>query len=59
MLSSPGSGETTILVRTMNELKGKMKIGVIESNIQYLIDPDLQGKAPDSFMIYAVPMAND
>ena len=40
MISSPGSGKTTILVRTINELKGKMKIGVIEGDIQTDIDAE-------------------
>jgi hydrogenase nickel incorporation protein HypB len=34
MISSPGSGKTTILARTISELKGKIKIGVIEGDIQ-------------------------
>ncbi len=38
MISSPGSGKTIILVRTINELKGKMKIGVIKGDIQTDID---------------------
>jgi hydrogenase nickel incorporation protein HypB len=38
MISSPGSGKTTILVRTINELKNKIKIGVIEGDIQTDID---------------------
>ncbi|MGA1979254.1 MAG: hydrogenase nickel incorporation protein HypB [Sedimentisphaerales bacterium] len=38
MISSPGSGKTTILVRTISELKDKMKIGVIEGDIQTDID---------------------
>lgn len=38
MISSPGSGKTTILVRTINELKEKLKIGVIEGDIQTDID---------------------
>ena len=33
MISSPGSGKTTILVKTINDLKGKIKIGVIEGDI--------------------------
>ncbi len=40
MISSPGSGKTTILVRTINELKGRMKIGVIEGDIQTDIDAE-------------------
>ena len=34
MISSPGSGKTSILTRTINELKGKVDIGVIEGDIQ-------------------------
>jgi hydrogenase nickel incorporation protein HypB len=40
MISSPGSGKTTILTRTINELKGKMKIGVIEGDIQTDLDAE-------------------
>ena len=38
MISSPGSGKTTILVRTINELNGKIRIGVIEGDIRTDID---------------------
>jgi hydrogenase nickel incorporation protein HypB len=38
MISSPGSGKTTILVRMITELKNKIKIGVIEGDIQTDID---------------------
>jgi len=38
MISSPGSGKTTILVRTINDLKDKIKIGVIEGDIQTDLD---------------------
>jgi hydrogenase nickel incorporation protein HypB len=40
MISSPGSGKTTILVRTITELKDKIKIGVIEGDIQTDIDAE-------------------
>jgi hydrogenase nickel incorporation protein HypB len=40
MISSPGSGKTTILARTINELKSKIKIGVIEGDIQTDIDAE-------------------
>ncbi|MHC4174867.1 MAG: hydrogenase nickel incorporation protein HypB [Planctomycetota bacterium] len=40
MISSPGSGKTTILTRTINELKDKIKIGVIEGDIQTDIDAE-------------------
>lgn len=40
MISSPGSGKTTILIRTISELKDKIKIGVIEGDIQTDIDAE-------------------
>jgi len=40
MISSPGSGKTTILARTINDLKDKIKIGVIEGDIQTEIDAE-------------------
>lgn len=38
MISSPGSGKTTILARTITEMRGKVKIGVIEGDIQTDLD---------------------
>lgn len=38
VISSPGSGKTTILARTIADLKGRMKVGVIEGDIQTDID---------------------
>jgi len=38
IISSPGSGKTTLLVRTIREFKGKIRIGVIEGDIQTDID---------------------
>ena len=38
MISSPGSGKTTILARTITELKDRIKIGVIEGDIQTDLD---------------------
>jgi hydrogenase nickel incorporation protein HypB len=40
MISSPGSGKTTILHRTISELKGKIRIGVIEGDIQTDLDAE-------------------
>ncbi len=40
MISSPGSGKTTILTRTICELKDRIKIGVIEGDIQTDIDAE-------------------
>ncbi|MEQ8176688.1 MAG: hydrogenase nickel incorporation protein HypB, partial [Syntrophomonadaceae bacterium] len=33
LMSSPGSGKTTILERTIEKLEGKLKIGVIEGDL--------------------------
>jgi len=38
MISSPGSGKTTILTRTIKDLKDKIQIGVIEGDIQTDLD---------------------
>jgi hydrogenase nickel incorporation protein HypB len=38
IISSPGSGKTTILVRTITDLAGSVGIGVIEGDIQTDID---------------------
>jgi hydrogenase nickel incorporation protein HypB len=40
MISSPGSGKTSILARTVGELKDKMSIGVIEGDIQTELDAE-------------------
>jgi len=40
MISSPGSGKTTILTRTICDLKDRIKIGVIEGDIQTDIDAE-------------------
>ncbi|MBN1391329.1 MAG: hydrogenase nickel incorporation protein HypB [Sedimentisphaerales bacterium] len=38
MISSPGSGKTSILVKMITDLKNKIRIGVIEGDIQTDID---------------------
>lgn len=40
MISSPGSGKTTILTRTITDLKGKLAIGVIEGDVQTDLDAE-------------------
>ncbi len=40
MISSPGSGKTTILTRTITDLKGKLNIGVIEGDVQTDLDAE-------------------
>ncbi|MBC8481164.1 MAG: hydrogenase nickel incorporation protein HypB [Planctomycetes bacterium] len=38
MISSPGSGKTTILVKTITDLQGKLRIGVIEGDVRTDLD---------------------
>lgn len=38
LMSSPGSGKTTTLTRTIEALKGKLKIGVMEADIDSDVD---------------------
>ena len=38
MISSPGSGKTTILTKTITELRGRITVGVIEGDIYTEID---------------------
>lgn len=40
MISSPGSGKTTILTRTITDLKSKLNIAVVEGDIQTEYDAD-------------------
>ncbi len=40
LMSSPGSGKTTTLVRTINALKDEMSIGVMEADIDSDVDAD-------------------
>lgn len=38
IISSPGSGKTTILARTVSDLQGRLRIGVIEGDIKTDLD---------------------
>lgn len=40
LMSSPGSGKTTTLVRTLNLLKDEMRIGVMEADIDSSVDAE-------------------
>jgi len=40
LISSPGSGKTTILARTITDLNAEIKMGVIEGDIQTEIDAE-------------------
>ena len=38
LMSSPGAGKTTTLLRTIEALQGKLKIGVMEADIDSDVD---------------------
>lgn len=40
LMSSPGSGKTTTVVKTIDALKDEMKIGVMEADIDSAVDAD-------------------
>lgn len=44
LMSSPGSGKTTTLVKTINTLKDEMKIGVMEADIDSDVDANTISK---------------
>jgi len=44
LVSSPGSGKTSILERTLEHLNGKIKIGVIEGDVQTNFDAERMAK---------------
>ena len=45
LMSSPGSGKTTTLLRTLERLKDKMAIGVMEADIDSAVDAETIQKA--------------
>ncbi|MBS3808661.1 MAG: hydrogenase nickel incorporation protein HypB [Desulfobacterales bacterium] len=40
LMSSPGAGKTTVLLKTISELKDELKIGVIEADIDSVVDAE-------------------
>ena len=38
LMSSPGSGKTTLLINLINKLKAKLRVGVIEADMDALVD---------------------
>lgn len=44
VMASPGAGKTSLIRQTINSLKGKVKIGVIEGDIRSSIDAELISK---------------
>ena len=45
LMSSPGSGKTTTLLRTVEQLKDKIKIGIMEADIDSDVDAQTMAKA--------------
>ena len=45
LMSSPGSGKTTTLLRTVEALKGKIKIGIMEADIDSSVDAETMANA--------------
>lgn len=52
LMSSPGSGKTTTLLRTVEALKGEFKIGVMEADI----DSDVDARAMASAGVKAIQL---
>lgn len=44
LMSSPGSGKTTTLTKTIEALKDKLRIGVMEADIDSVVDADTIGE---------------
>jgi hydrogenase nickel incorporation protein HypB len=40
LMSSPGAGKTTTILRTIDEVRGKLEIGVIEADIDSMVDAE-------------------
>jgi hydrogenase nickel incorporation protein HypB len=40
MMSSPGAGKTALLERTLEQLRGQLRLGVLEGDVQTTLDAD-------------------
>jgi hydrogenase nickel incorporation protein HypB len=40
MMSSPGAGKTALLERTLEKLRGKLRMGILEGDVQTTLDAD-------------------
>ena len=40
MMSSPGAGKTALLERTLESLRGKLRLGILEGDVQTTLDAD-------------------
>lgn len=54
LMSSPGSGKTTMLVGTINRIKDKLKVGIIEADI----DSDVDAKMIHETGVKVIQMHN-
>ncbi len=45
LMSSPGSGKTTLIMRTIEQLKGRARVAVIEGDVSSSIDAEKLGHA--------------
>ncbi|MDD3402362.1 MAG: hydrogenase nickel incorporation protein HypB [Hespellia sp.] len=45
LMASPGAGKTTVLLRTIEKLKNKYKIGVMEADIDATVDAEMMEAA--------------
>ena len=53
LMASPGAGKTTTLLRTIEELKGIYKIGIMEADIAATVDAErLQAAGVDSIQVH-------
>ena len=52
LMSSPGSGKTTTLTRTIEKLKGELRIGVMEADI----DSDVDAKTISALGVKAIQL---
>jgi len=44
LMSSPGAGKTSLILETINRLKGKIRVGVIEGDVSSSLDAELIAK---------------
>lgn len=53
LMASPGAGKTTTLLRTIEELKGNFKIGIMEADIDATVDAEkIEAAGVDSIQVH-------
>ncbi len=59
LMSSPGAGKTTTLLRTIADLKGEMRIGVMEADIDATVDAEaIAAAGADAIQIHTGGMCH-